>query len=100
MTWTSKPTGRRNQLPANWDTIRNTTRQRAGGQCEWTMPDGQRCTAPGTDCDHYGDRNDHTRTRWLCPPHHQQHTAQQSIDARRRLAARARRPVQKHPGLL
>lgn len=87
---------RRQTLPHDWEHRRNAVQRRAGGRCEWTLNNGTRCTTPGTDCDHVGDRDNHTldNLRWLCRPHHDQHT-QQQLAARR---ARLRHPTRNHPG--
>jgi len=87
---------RRQQLPPDWPKIRRQVERRAGGRCEW-ITNGTRCTDRGTDCDHIDDPDNHhpDNLRWLCGPHHTEHTLEQNA-ARR---ARLRLPVQPHPGV-
>jgi 5-methylcytosine-specific restriction protein A len=102
MPWeTTGSSKRRLELPADWSQRREETKRLAGGRCQWRMPNGGRCPEPGTDCDHVGDSWDHsvTNRRWLCRRHHNMHTGQQSAEARRALAAKAKHPVERHPGL-
>lgn len=90
---------RRSQLPANWPKLRKVTSRRAGGQCEW-ISEGARCTAPGTDCNHIGDRDDHnlTNLQWLCHPHHEIKTKAEAAAARH--PGSRKRPVKPHIGLI
>lgn len=99
MAWTSS--NRRAELPPNWPAIVAHTRDRAGGQCQW-VEQGQRCPLPGTDCDHAGDRNDHSNTQWLCEDHHKRKTQQEAQEARAAQRAKLQHPSARaqHPGLL
>lgn len=73
---------RKSRLPANWDALVAATRERAGGRCQGTWPDGSRCDSPGTDCDHIEAGDDHTRLQWLCTWHHKAKTNKEARDAR------------------
>lgn len=68
-------TNRKARLPADWEQKRQATAMIANGQCQW-MINGQRCTTPGTDCDHIIEGDDHAQhnLQWLCGPHHRQKT--------------------------
>lgn len=100
MAWSSS--NRQHTLPADWPARIDATRRRAGGRCEQTT-NGQRCTAPGTDCDHKvshadGGTDDLDNLQWLCHPHHKAKTARENA-RRNTLRARARRrPPEPHPG--
>lgn len=86
---------RRHRLPSNWQTLRRQVKARAKGQCEWTEQ-GDRCTNPGTDCDHITPGDDHSlnNLQWLCRFHHKIKT---SRETRR---ATNRKPTEPHPGLI
>jgi len=91
---------RRARLPPDWHKRRARAKRNAAGQCQ-AITDGQRCTEPGTDCDHI-DRHggdDQTNLQWLCRHHHNAKTARESAAARA-LSPKSQRPPQKHPGLL
>lgn len=100
MPWVTS--NRRDELPDNWPALRQAVKRRADGRCEYRFPNGGRCREPGTDCDHVGDREDHSpgNLQWLCSRHHQMKTQSQSADARRIIAAKGRHPVERQPGLL
>lgn len=91
---------RRTRLPSNWPQLRRDTERRAGGRCEWVLPDGTRCTTRGTDCDHIIPGDDHSpaNLQWLCGPHHQVKTAQDNRDALALRQALRPRPTDTHPG--
>jgi 5-methylcytosine-specific restriction protein A len=89
---------RRSELPANWHALREACRRAAGGRCQWRLKSGKRCPRPGTDADHYGDKDDHTKLRWLCSAHHKLHTAAQARRAKAARKAKTRRPPERHPG--
>ena len=100
MAWSTST--RRHRLPADWERIRQATKARAGGQCEWSE-DGARCPEPGTDCDHVeAMTDDHSRTQWLCRKHHAIKSAregrQAQLRAKREAKKRFARPVEEHPG--
>lgn len=94
---------RRDQLPPNWQQLRRAAKTRAHGYCEHVNDDGTRCTNPGTDLHHAGDRNDHRleALQWLCREHHDVQTRRQSREAwnKRYIEAKKRSP-ETHPGLL
>ena len=91
---------RRRRLPPDWHRIRAQVRKRAGGQCEWILPDGQRCPNPGTDADHITPGDDHTmgNLQWLCHPHHKTKTTQDNREAQSLRQALRPRPTEPHPG--
>ena len=96
------PWGDRGRLPhaREWERIRQATKARAGGQCE-AIEDGQRCTNPGSECDHVTDRHNHTDTQWLCHDHHALKTQAQAQAARRTQLDKLAHPNTRatHPGL-
>lgn len=82
---------RSQRLPADWETRRNATRDRAAGRCEgitlhgeprWHVPE---CNGIGTECDHDQRGDDHTLTnlRWLSTPCHAHKTAAEQPTRRR-----------------
>jgi 5-methylcytosine-specific restriction protein A len=82
---------RRATLPKDWDKRRAAVLARdwvcmcdGCPQCEHVLPDWRHCYRPPTDCDHIGDRLDHSlgNLRGLCHPCHTQHTHQQSDAAK------------------
>ena len=81
---------RTHELPDDWKTRRQAVKLRADGQCENTLTSGHRCTAPGTECHHAGDKHDHRleSLRWLCHDCHDQITQQQARAAQ--IIARAK----------
>lgn len=91
---------RRARLPKDWKQRVSATRHRAGGRCEARLPDGTRCTAAGTDCDHVVPNDDHrlSNLQWLCHPHHEDKTKGEAAAARHK--HRRQRPAQPHIGLL
>lgn len=88
---------RRYELPPNWKSLRKIVERRADYRCEW-VSGGRRCPAPGTDCDHIGDRHDHRleNLQWLCHPHHEVKTKAEAAAARRRNSGL--RPTKPHIG--
>lgn len=84
-------------LPANWSALVKDCKEAAGGRCEKIMPSGRRCPRPGSEADHYGDKDDHTKLRWLCTDHHLERTLAQAYAARVRKPTPKKRP---HPGRL
>lgn len=108
--WVERPTDRKQTLPPDWEQRRQARQEIAGGRCEWEghpkypIESAQfvsRCPMPGTDCDHWGDRNDHeiAALRWLCDWHHKFKTQQESAAARAETRAKLKHPVQRNPGL-
>lgn len=88
---------RRRELPPDWPKLRKACAVRAGWQCEWVLPDGRRCTTLGSEADHYGDKDDHSRLRWLCTAHHKVDTQRRAQEAKRKYAEPLRAP-EPHPG--
>ena len=87
-------------LPRNWRAIRQQVLARAGYQCQHVRYDtGKRCTARANQCDHIGERNNHTldNLQALCEYHHQRKSSSQGGRANAR--NHAADPV-KHAGLL
>lgn len=97
-------TSRSEELPANWQAIRQAVLARDGHRCVWELPgSGDRCPNPATDVDHIGSNRVHEKwnLRSLCSPHHDKRSALQGAKeaaARRALPPR-RRKNQEHPGL-
>jgi hypothetical protein len=85
---------RRAELPSNWDQLRRFVERRAGGLCQ-AVEHVLGCDGIGTDCDHIGDRDDHSpdNLQWLSVPCHRAKTREQSA----RYFARARRQPERHP---
>lgn len=82
---------RRAELPPDWLRLRVLVRDRAGGRCEAKAHEPE-CDGIGTDCDHIGDRNDHSlaNLQWLSRPCHK---AKTQADKPTR-----KRPRPTHPG--
>lgn len=99
MTWGNNH-ARMSELPSNWDQIRRDVFERDGWQCTWKLSDGRRCPEPATDCDHIGDRLDHSKSnlRALCGPHHDLRTSIQGRAAWAKKKAAAKLPSDEHPG--
>jgi len=88
---------RTSPLPPGWPRIRRRILAR-DPVCTW--PSG--CDQPSTEVDHIGPADDHRdeALRGLCRRHHRERTAAQGVHARRVMAAKRLRPVDRHPGLL
>lgn len=100
MPW--ETSNRRQELPPNWYSgIRPRILERDGHRCQWRRTRGI-CGSPANQVDHIGDRHDHSddNLQALCAWHHRKKTEQESADARRKIAAKGRLPVERHPGLL
>lgn len=97
MAWSTSD--RRARLPADWPHLRQATKARARGICEWVDQDG-RCTEQGTDCDHVVQGDDHSlaNLQWLCGPHHDEKTRNENAARNRQTAALRRKPTEPHPG--
>ena len=91
---------RRQELPDNWNALRASVIRRAQGRCQWKLPSGKRCPRPGTDVDHYGDKDDHSKLRLLCEKHHNDHTAWQAKQAKVKTKQSRYRRGEEHPGTL
>lgn len=103
MTWADEDSGRKAELPANWDSeIRPRILKRDGHRCRWRLPSKARCPRPATDVDHVGDKHDHSdrNLRALCGHHHAQRTAKQGHAARRQKYAKKLRAPEPDPGAL
>lgn len=87
---------RRAELPPDWAKRRQQVKRRVGGRCqaEQHEPD---CDGIGTDCDHIGDRHDHSlgNLQWLSGPCHAAKTKREA--AARRPAVLKPRPRRRHP---
>jgi 5-methylcytosine-specific restriction protein A len=97
-----KNSNRRNQLPADWEKIRERTFRRDGYRCTAIRADtGNRCPDRATDCDHVDqsrnwDHSDENLTS-LCSWHHDRKS---SAEGGRAKAARYAAKKRRHPGLL
>jgi 5-methylcytosine-specific restriction endonuclease McrA len=103
--WTgNSATERSEELPPDWEQIRQRVLDRDGGRCVWELAgSGARCPNDATDVDHIGSKRVHElwNLRSLCGPHHDKRTALQGAKeaaARRALPPR-RRKNRDHPGL-
>jgi 5-methylcytosine-specific restriction enzyme A len=97
---------RRQELPADWATLRNQALERDHFRCVWPgrwKPENLRCNRPATDVDHVKRGNDHrlSNLQSLCPQHHAAKTAKESAEVRAEQQAKLSFPEQypKHPGL-
>ena len=95
-----KNSRRRDELPPDWDAIRKRIFRRDGGRCTEIIRDGLRCPNVATDCDHVGDKNDHSDANLtsLCPGHHKAKSSYQGVQARQRRREARFRPPEIHPG--
>lgn len=104
MPWTTDgSSARRQELPPDWDQIRTRVGDRDGWRCQWPRQGraGGICGSPANQCDHKKDRHSHRdEDLWmLCEWHHKQKTQSESAEARRAIQAKAKMPVERHPGL-
>ena len=100
MPW--ETSNRREELPSNWPQIRQQVGDRDGWVCQWPRDGGRRvCGSPANQCDHKNDRDSYALgDLWmLCGFHHKGKTQQESAEARRVIQAKAKHPVERHPGL-
>lgn len=96
---------RRAHLPRDWAKRRLRVKRRAHGRCECLGDCGQhedRCTEPGTDCDHLAGRDDHRLEvlQWLCSDCHDRKTMTERQRDQNEAKKRAKRPPPRHPGLI
>lgn len=101
--WYARPSTRRETLPSDWAQRRMAVFRRDGFACQHIRYDTEKkCGKPATDCDHIGDRNDHSlgNLRALCDYHHSQRTAQQGGNAASAARRRKQPQKQKHPGII
>lgn len=94
---------RKQELPPDWEAIRQRVGDRDGWRCRWPRRDRPAgiCGSPANQCDHWKDRNDHSDDAlWmLCEWHHRKKTEGESAEARRKQLAKGKYPVERHPGL-
>lgn len=97
---------RKETLPPDWKKRREERFRLDGYQCTATNAvTGERCDGPAEECDHHGDRLDHSidNLRSLCSWHHGRKSAAQGLIAKanrlRRADSKFRRD-ERHPGLL
>lgn len=94
---------RREELPTNWDRLRQETLEADGHRCVWPGRwSPQQCGQPATDVDHIHDPLDHRahNRQSLCHRHHEAKTKREAAKALREMAAKLKYPVPaKHPGL-
>jgi 5-methylcytosine-specific restriction protein A len=96
MPW-DRASRRRSELPPDWAIIRRDVLERDGHRCRIAGP---RCTTRATECDHIGERHDHTRAnlRAACRSCHSERTTAQGNAAAAQARAAAQRPTERHPG--
>ena len=100
---------RKYELPKDWPQRRKITRRQARDRCEGPVnletgrrdQEVPRCENTGTDCDHVGDRDDHSLTnlQWLCTKCHEVKTKHEAREALRAKMRRGKRKPVPHPGL-
>lgn len=95
--WSSS--SRRQELPPNWEEIRQEVLDDANGVCEIRGP---RCKGWATDVDHIRRGNDHRRSNLqaACGPCHLQKSSAEGVAQRAKKRAMRRRPQDRHPGSL
>jgi hypothetical protein len=91
-------------LPQGWGVIRLFVLRR-DVSCQWgslpeDMADPGLCGEPSAECDHVGASDDHRMEmlRGLCAHHHAIRSARQGAAVRNSMAARRKRPKERHPG--
>lgn len=89
---------RRDRLPPDWPARRARVLARDGWQCTELLPDGTRCTARATDCDHIirGDNHQEDNLAALCQAHHASKSGREGAAAK----PTTRLPPEQHPGRL
>ncbi|ALA06729.1 HNH endonuclease [Mycobacterium phage Chadwick] len=90
---------RRQELPPDWEEIRQEVLADAEGVCEIRMPG---CLGWATDVDHIRRGNDHSRRnlRAACKKCHGKKSSAEGNARKRELRARRKRPQDRHPGSL
>ena len=93
--WTSS--NRRAELPSDWEQRRQARRRIAGDRCE-AERHAPGCNGIGRECDHHGDRLDHSieNLRWLSTPCHAAKTQREAQAAK----PKRKRAPEPHPGRL
>lgn len=86
----SSATNRRNELPPDWEAIREHVLDRDDYRCTAALPSGAPCPHRATDVDHVGSKWDNSpgNLTSLCAIHHGKKTARQGNDAKK-----AKRPT-------
>jgi len=94
MPWSTST--RRTELPRNWATIRKRVLIRDRYRCQ-----APACASRATDVDHIvrGAGDDDANLQSLCADHHRAKTVAEAHDAMRQQRAKARHPVEQHPGM-
>lgn len=94
-------TNRSEELPPDWEKIRQDVLDRDEGRCVWLLPSGGRCPNGAVVVDHIGSGHVHEKwnLRSLCDPHNDKRTALQGAQeaARARSVPPRRRKSQQHP---
>ena len=92
---------RRSRLPKDWPAIRARILKRDDYRCTW-VDYGKRCDGEANQVDHIqrGDNHDPSNLRALCAWHHARKTGSEGGIAARGKRLTARRPPERHPGLL
>lgn len=92
---------RRSTLPADWAERVRKVKARAKGRCEQLLPSGARCPRLGADVDHKVRRDLHEiwALQLLCRHHHDQKTAKEAWQGKRRRRKGPGRPEEPHPGI-
>ena len=94
---------RKTELPHNWADLRKQARARADDICEWRDSNGTRCTSPGRELHHTGNKHDHALSSlmWICTAHHKAETDKQAKAAQHaKYVTAKKRPREAHPGVL
>lgn len=96
---------RKETLPPDWPQRRQAVFARDGNRCVVIKKDGRRCWDKATDCDHIGNREDHSlaNLRSLCSWHHQRRSSTQGGTASaiaKQNRPSLKRPPEAHPGLI
>lgn len=83
------------RLPSDWDSIRAKVLRR-----DPVCKDPEGCTAESEEADHIERGDDHrlANLQGLCSHHHAKKSAREGNDAKARLKALRKRPVERHPG--
>ena len=90
---------RRAQLPHGWNILRSRVLRRDKWVCQIGLPG---CLTEATEVDHIERGSDHSLTnlRAACRSCHSRKSSAEGHSRRRELAARKRRPTERHPGAL
>lgn len=94
---------RKETLPPDWGQRRLAVFARDDNRCTVIKANGKRCWDKADECDHIGDRLDHSleNLRSICSWHHQRRSSSQGGKASaQRERAPIKRPQESHPGLI